>query len=65
MVRLTESEGSVVRPNLAEPPSSADTDADADSSVVHCRAKFSSSHSRLEAFPFLGVLPTLYCLLLL
>ena len=64
MVRLTESEGSVVRPNLAEPPSSADTDADADSSVVH-RAKFSSSHSRLEAFPFLGVLPTLYCLLLL
>ena len=35
MVRLTEPEGSVVRPNLAEPPSSADTDADADSSVVH------------------------------
>ena len=34
MVRLTEPEGSVVRPNLAEPPSSADTDADADSSVV-------------------------------
>ena len=27
--------GSEVRPNLAEPPSSADTDADADSSVVH------------------------------
>ena len=37
MVRLTEPEGSVVRPNLAEPPSSADTDADADSSVVHYR----------------------------
>ena len=35
MVRLTKPEGSVVRPNLAEPPSSADTDADADSSVVH------------------------------
>ena len=33
MVRLTEPEGSVVRPNLTEPPSSADTDAD--SSVVH------------------------------
>ena len=35
MVRLTEPAGSVVRPNLAEPPSSADADADADSSVVH------------------------------
>ena len=35
MVRLTEPEGSVVRPNFAVPPSSADTDADADSSVVH------------------------------
>ena len=35
VVRLTEPEGSVVRPNLAEPPSLADTDADADSSVVH------------------------------
>ena len=35
MVRLTEPEGSVVRPNLAKPPSSANTDADADSSVVH------------------------------
>ena len=36
MVRLTEPEGSVVWPNLAEPPSSADTDAD--SSVVHYRS---------------------------
>ena len=46
MVRLTEPEGSVVRPNLADPPSSADTDTDADSSVVHYLSVTSISYQK-------------------
>ena len=50
MVRLTEPEGSVVRSNLAEPPSSADTDADADADlwVVHYTQNVNASLAMLN-----------------